>query len=100
MAVFEKVYKGDVGTAIVLDTKSDLTGVVSKSISVRKPDGSTVSWEASVVELNGVLSGLRHVTVSGDLDQDGVYKLQAVVELSYWQGRGETTELKVWEVFE
>lgn len=35
----------------------------------------------------------------GDLDQHGMYYLQAYVEVSSWKGRGETVELEVYKKF-
>lgn len=93
--MIEKIYIADVGTEIILDLGADLTSAASPEISVKKPDGSVVSWPAEVVET----TKLRHVLEAGDLDQAGVYHIQAVPNLSSWSGRGATVAVRVYENF-
>jgi len=101
----EKVYRGDIGTAIgislfdpvkqanvVIDTYNAIV------LNVLKPDGITqVQWSANL-SLNK--SEIFHVTVSGDLDQAGDYKIQAYLDLATWQGHTSTTILHVNDLFE
>lgn len=86
-----KVYVGDIGTAIELDTGVSLVGATVTEIKVRKPSGIVETWTATVSGTK-----LRYVTLTDDLDQEGVWRMQASVTLPSGKWRGETAELKVY----
>lgn len=90
-----KVYVGDIGTAIVLDTGTNLGTATAFSIEVRKPSGAVVSWAATVVET----TKLRFVTVSGTLDEAGSWAMQAKVALPSGLWLGETATMTVYRPF-
>lgn len=90
-----KVYKGDIGTSIILDCGSDVSTASAQEIKVQKPQGSTTTWSATVYNTNY----LKHTTISTSVDDVGRYRLQAYVELTEWQGRGETADLTVYDYF-
>lgn len=90
-----KVYVGDTGTVITLDCGADISAASARSIAVRKPDDTTTSWAA-------VASGtdsIAYTTLADTLDQNGVWKLQAVVTLPTGVWRGETALLHVYANF-
>jgi len=91
-----KVYVGDIGTFLCLYTGMDL-GIGDVSLAVLKPDGSEVSWSGEVLDV----MTFKRVVESGDLDQDGIYKMQVVVNApdSYSKFHGETVELEVFDEF-
>lgn len=89
----DKVYIGDVGTEILLDTEVDLTGNTSLQISVRKPDGTNTLWNATQV---GSTSVIKFVTLANSLDIAGTWKLQAKVVIPLWSGHGETFAFNVY----
>ena len=82
-----KVYVGDDGTEIMLDTGADLTGNTSLQISARNPDGVTVLWPATQV---GSTSVIKCITSPTTLNIAGTWKLQAKVAIPNWSGHGET----------
>lgn len=86
-----KVYVGDIGTAIELDTGVSLVGATVTQIKVRKPSGAVVTWTATVSGTK-----LRYVTLLNDLDQEGVWRMQASMTLPSGKWLGETAELKVY----
>ena len=88
-----KVYAGDVGTEIILNCGSDISGATATLIKAKKPDGTTVNWTAAVYNSNY----LRYVTEAGDLDQAGRFYLQASLTLGGWSGLGETAVLMVYD---
>lgn len=90
-----KVYVGDTGTAIILDTGTSLATATSVGIEVKKPNGSKVNWAGSVVESTKV----SFVTLAGTLDQPGEWKLQAVVTLPNGTWKGETVVVRVYPPF-
>lgn len=85
-----KVYVGDTGTLIELDTGVSLTGATVTEIKVRKPDGTETTWAATVSA-----NKLHFQTLADSLDQPGIWKLQASVTLPSGKWLGETSELKV-----
>lgn len=91
-----KVYVGDIGTVITLDTNETISTATTTDIKVKKGDGTTATW-------TGVLSGTDSVTyivVDGDFSCSGIYKIQAYVVMSGWSGLGETAEFTVYGAFE
>jgi hypothetical protein len=88
-------YQGDVGLKIELDCGQDISSSTDRAIQVRKPDGTTTSWAAS---LDGT-DTLAYATASGDLSQAGTYKLQSSMSLGDWTGRGKTATLVVLPIF-
>lgn len=85
------VFKGDIGTEIVLDTQLDLSEAEEVAIKARKPNGAEVSWDAEVYEDTKV----RYVTDEDDLNAAGTWVLQAWVKTSEWTARGESVTLDV-----
>jgi hypothetical protein len=90
-----KIYIGDTGLAIVCNMRVDTTVAQDAYLQVRKPDGSEVKWPAEPHGVDGEHTYLKYVTQEGDLDMRGRYKVQPVLTLSTWTGRGETDEFRV-----
>ncbi len=86
-----KVYVGDVGTVITLDCGQNISAATARVIAARKPSGALVSWTASASGTDSI----TFTTVSGTFDEDGVWKLQAVITLPSGVRRGETANLPV-----
>lgn len=89
----EKIYIGTVGLAINLNTGMNLTEATKVSIKVMTPDGKKREWVGSVSQADNMI--ITYITQIGDLVKDGIYKLQAYVEISAFKGLGETVELTV-----
>lgn len=94
-----KIYVGDIGTAIVLNLGVDLTDAVSPELHVQKPDGSVVTWLGSVYTMNSLRNFVRYVTVKDDLNLPGKYKVQGHVTIGGWTGHSETVTFTVYEEF-
>ncbi len=94
-------YVGDEGTVILVDTEIDLTGSTSYQFEVKKSDDSTVQWPATIPAGMGEADGfLTYTTIAGDLDQAGIYKLQARVIGSNTNHLGDTVNITIREEFE
>jgi len=91
-----KIYVGDIGTIITLDTNETITSATTTDIEVKKGDGTITTW---IGELYGADS-VKYTIVDGDLSCSGIYKVQAHVITSNWSGLGETAEFIVYDVFE
>lgn len=91
----QKVYKDDVGTAIIIDMGQDISDATSLSLNVWK-NGTEEIWTPEVYESNY----LRYVTVSGDLDVAGMYYLQPVLAFpDGWSGKGNTVNFRVYDEY-
>lgn len=81
----EEIHEGDIGTIFTInltdcDVAVDLTGHTSLQIIFAKPDGTSVTKTASDsgTPTDGIIT---YTTISGDLDQDGVWRIQAKVTI-------------------
>ncbi len=85
-----KNYVGDVGVLLKVDTVSDISGDSTHLLMVRKPSGAIVTWNATVTDGHY----LYYTTVSGDLDEAGIYKIQAKIDNPIL---GETFKMQIYE---
>ncbi len=81
-----EIHKDDVGTRFLITVKDDgnlvnISGVSGASIhqiSFRKPSDTVIERNATLQDY-GISGVMYYDTVDGDLDEAGVYKLQAKV---------------------
>ncbi len=90
-----KIYVGDIGTVITLDTNESITSATTTDIKVKKGDGTIATWTGSLSGSDSV----TYTTVDGDLSCSGIYKAQAYVVMTGWSGLGETVEFRVYAAF-
>lgn len=90
-----KIYKGDIGTQIIIDMGTNIAAATTNNILVTKGDGSTATWDAEIYNDNY----LRYTIVSDDLDVSGIYYLQPNFVFATWSGKGETVSFEVYESF-
>lgn len=82
-----KIYVGDIGTEILLDTGVNITTATVHNIKYKKPDGTTGTWTGTVKDFTKI----SYTVQAADLDQAGTYTLQAyVVMVGYWSGETVT----------
>jgi hypothetical protein len=91
-----KIYVGNVGGVILLDTKTDISAATGILIKVKKPDNTEVDWSATAYNTTFV----KYTTIADDLNMPGDYKVQAYFTLSGWTGRGETSKFEVHSHFD
>ncbi len=96
----DKNYIGDVGLGLIVDCGRDISGASNTKLVVRRPDGSTVEWAATVHAVDGRTNHLWCVTQPGDLNMAGQYRLQAAFTLGDWSGRGKTAAFTINRPFE
>ena len=86
-----KIYEGQVGVRIELETSSDLSGATTTEIMYKKPSGEKGAWPAIV---DG--TKIYYVTTdAGDLDKRGVLQVQAHVSGVGFNSLGETAEVQI-----
>lgn len=91
-----KIYVGDIGTVITLDTNETISSATTTDIKVKKGDGTTATWTGSLSGSDSV----EYTIVDGDFSCSGIYKVQAHVVMTTWSGLGETAEFQVYNEFE
>lgn len=90
-----KYYVGDTGTEILVDCGSTITGATNTKLKVKKPDGTTVEWTATI---DGT-DYLKYTTLSADFSVAGTYFLQASLTLGGWSGLGETAQFVIYDPY-
>jgi hypothetical protein len=63
------------------DADLDISAATSISIIVKKPNGDSNTYTASFFT-DGTDAKIYYDTVSGDLDQSGMYRTQGLIELN------------------
>lgn len=101
MITIAEAHVDDVGTEVRLNVTDggvpvDLTGATELTIRLRKPSGATVDKPAFLVgaATDGVINCY---TAAGDLDEAGIYFVQARIVLAAWSGHSEKRQLRVHE---
>lgn len=84
-------YTGEYGMPLELRCGVDLAGATQLSIDVRRPDGTTATWPATVHEG----TSMRYTLQPGDLALAGTWRLQARVVAPGSDRRGATAVLTV-----
>jgi len=96
-----EVHVGDIGTAFRVtlndcDVVVDLTGQTTIEILFLKPDGTALTKTASIYLGDPTLGIIEYLTVLGDLDQEGTWKIQGHVVLPTGEWHSDTEKFKVY----
>lgn len=94
-----EIHEGDVGTKILVTITDDgaavdLSDAISLSLFIKKPDGAVLNRVATL-NSDGTDGKIKYITISGDLDVAGVYKLQARIALPAGSFYSSSTNFKV-----
>jgi len=83
---------GDVGTVIKISLTGDIdiSTAVATAIRYRKPSGATGEWPSTIVD-----NSLEYLTQAGDIDEAGVWSIQAFFDLTTWQGTSKVESITV-----
>lgn len=81
-------YVGDSYTQISLDTGISLTGASVTRVLYKKPNGIKGFWPATV---SG--TSLQYQLQNGDIDQDGIWEIQAYVVIAGKSAYGNKSEI-------
>jgi hypothetical protein len=81
-------------TVLENDAPMDISAATTHTFVVRKPSGATATWLATFMT-DGVNGKLQYITVAGDLNERGRYRLQAqlVIPGTY---TGKSTSVSFW----
>lgn len=81
-------YVGDSYTQISLDTGISLTGATVTRILYKKPNGIKGFWTATVLG-----TSLQYQLQNGDIDQHGIWEIQAYVVIAGKSAYGNKSEI-------
>ena len=94
-----KVYQGEYGVPVTINTNMDLTGATSTIARVLKPNGSEIAW--TMTSQTPLTSGvLTYTTVLSDLDVAGNYKIRAEITFPSKKRFGETAFFRIYGKWE
>jgi hypothetical protein len=97
-----KIYKGDIGVKIRVNTGIDLTGFTNTKILVWKPGSQRILYWPTTIETPATSGYMYYITtVTGltpDLDTSGTWKIQAYGENGSNKYYGETAVFQVYDL--
>ena len=91
MATEYNAYKNDMGVEIVLDVGTDISGATIRKIKFKRPNGTIGVWNATAKSSTSI----AYVTKEGDLNNAGIWTLQAYIEKATWKLHGNKREFRV-----
>ncbi|WP_456478125.1 hypothetical protein [Geoglobus ahangari] len=95
------VYVGDYGFQLeIVITTDDTANIQSAVIEVRKPSGAEVQWNAGFDVIDASTVRLHHTVQQGELDEAGLWKVQAVITYADGRQHAETRHFVVKNEFE
>ena len=89
-----KIYVGDTGTLIGLNTLVDLSNSTTVSIIAEKPSGVTVTWTGFFNNTE-----VQYITNPTSLDEPGIWKLQSHVINPFGEWHGEVVYMTVYDLY-
>lgn len=94
-----QIHEGDIGTKLLITVTDDgqvvdISSAISLSIFIKKPNG-TILTRVGTLETDGTDGKMYYITVSGDLDKAGSYKIQGQVVLPSGSYYTSTATFKV-----
>ncbi len=95
------IHVGDVGTVLRAEVKDEDGGVVNLAgasalvILLLKPDGTSLLTKTAVLYTDGADGIMQYVTIDGDLDQPGLWRIQAHVSIAGGDWHGEVAKFRV-----
>lgn len=94
-----EIHEGDIGTKLLITITDDgsvvdISSASTLSIFIKKPNGTVLS-RTGTLETDGTDGKMYYITLAGDLDVAGNYKIQAKVVLTSGSYFSSTATFKV-----
>lgn len=95
----DEVHVGDYGTVITLTfyddtTLVDISGATTKTVYLKKPNGSVLT-KTGVFVTDGSDGKLKYTLVDGDIDMDGLWKIQGYIATASGQWYSDEKDMEV-----
>ena len=78
---------------ILVSTETTLTGATVLRVKYRKPDGSTGAWTSTITV--GAPTYMEYTTGGDDLDQEGIWQMQAYAVIGGKTCNGRIVDVEV-----
>lgn len=92
-----KIYKGDVGTELIIDLQESIEAATAIKIIILRP---TRTDRVLVVDPTSVAAtSVTYKTVNGDLDTVGKYWVQVYYEDPVWSGYSSLAQFTIGDIF-
>lgn len=91
----DKIYTGNT-VSLVIDTEITITAASRAYLYVQKPGGTEVTWTGTVASTTFIV----YTTTSSDLDESGIYNVNAYVSdttSTSWNFTGESFNFRVYD---
>ena len=98
LTMTDTLYRHSTGEIIEVSTGIDLTTATLVEFVVKKPSNKVVNWVATKQSGTGGIA--VYTTITGDINEDGMYYLQAKVTFPNRTAYGKSTKFKVLDTFE
>ena len=85
------IYLGDVGTEIIIDCGAPISAATKCEIKFSRPSGTTGTWIATLK----TTTSISYVTQADDIDELGLWWVQAYIETPAWKLYGKATTIEV-----
>ncbi len=92
------VFKDEIGKVFRIYAGEDMSGATSVIMKVKKLSGTEVEWAAAVDSTNPRY--ITYTTVSGDLNETGIWQLSLQIVKGGATHIGETVQFTVFDQFE
>jgi hypothetical protein len=94
-----QIHENDVGTKLLVTITDDgqivdISSAIVLDVYIKKPDG-TLLLRGGTLETDGTDGKLYYITIAGDIDVAGVYKLQCRITLPSGVFHTSTATFKV-----
>ena len=81
-----QIHVGDIGTTLIVTILEDgsvvdISSASSLQIIIKKPDATTLT-KTGVFTTDGTDGKMQYVSIAGDFDQSGNYRIQGKVDIS------------------
>lgn len=96
-----EIHVDDIGTTFILTVKDDgvvvdISGATTLEVVIRKPNSVSYS-KTGLLYTDGTDGKIKYVSISGDLDQVGLHKIQAVVTIGSAVYHSSVSDFKVYK---
>ncbi len=100
IVIIEEVHQEDIGTIIEVTVKNgsvvvDISAATTLSIFLKKPVSATVLTKTGVLTTDGTDGKMQYTTISGDLDEEGVWQIQGYVVTAAGEWRTNIKDMSV-----
>lgn len=104
----KKVYKDAEGVKIRCKTGKDLSAATLVRLYIKKPvSGTEITIDDQLPNVDVIVETphsadgyVYYISVTGDLDEEGDYRVQSYLEIASYKGKGGTDRFHIYDAYE